>query len=48
MLGRHIDNIATSIYYISGPPEMVDAMQKTLTKAGVKASNIRAEEFSGY
>jgi len=27
---------------------MVDAMQKTLTKAGVKASNIRAEEFSGY
>jgi ferredoxin-NADP reductase len=48
MLGRHIDNIATPIYYISGPPEMVDAMQKTLTKAGVKASNIRAEEFSGY
>lgn len=48
MLKKHLGNIATPIYYISGPPAMVGAMQKTLTKAGVKHDHIRAEEFSGY
>jgi ferredoxin-NADP reductase len=48
MLKKYLGDITTPIYYISGPPEMVDAMQKTLTQAGVKSSNVRAEEFSGY
>jgi ferredoxin-NADP reductase len=48
MLKKHLGDITTPIYYISGPPEMVDAMQKTLAQAGVKSSNVRAEEFSGY
>jgi ferredoxin-NADP reductase len=48
MLKKHLGDIAAPIYYVSGPPEMVDAMQKILSKAGVKAANIRAEEFSGY
>jgi Na+-transporting NADH:ubiquinone oxidoreductase subunit NqrF len=45
---KYIDNLALPIYYISGPPDMVAAMQKILSDAGVKSSNIRAEEFSGY
>ncbi|HEX5283330.1 MAG TPA: FAD-dependent oxidoreductase [Bryocella sp.] len=48
MLHRHLDDLSTPIYYISGPPEMVSAMQKLLKDAGVKDANIRAEEFSGY
>lgn len=48
MLTRSIDDLNAPIYYISGPPEMVNAMQKTLSQAGIKAGNIRAEEFSGY
>jgi ferredoxin-NADP reductase len=48
MLKKYLADIFTPIFYVSGPPEMVDAMQKTLTKAGVKSDNIRAEEFSGY
>jgi ferredoxin-NADP reductase len=48
MLKRHLKDITVPIYYISGPPEMVDAMQKMLSSAGVKSKNIRAEEFSGY
>jgi ferredoxin-NADP reductase len=48
MLTKYIADITLPIYYISGPPAMVAAMQKTLTDAGVKTSNIRAEEFSGY
>jgi ferredoxin-NADP reductase len=48
MLTKSIANLNVPIYYISGPPRMVEAMQKTLSKAGVKTSNVRAEEFSGY
>jgi ferredoxin-NADP reductase len=48
ILLKHLGDLATPIYYISGPPAMVDAMQKMLGEAGVKSSNIRAEEFSGY
>jgi len=48
MLARTIGDLNLPIYYISGPPEMVNAMQKMLTQAGVKSANVRAEEFSGY
>jgi ferredoxin-NADP reductase len=48
MLLKYLGDLATPIYYISGPPDMVNAMQKMLDEAGVKSSNIRAEEFSGY
>ena len=48
MLKRHLKDITVPIYYISGPPEMVDAMQKMLSSADVKSGNVRAEEFSGY
>lgn len=48
MLAKTIGDLNLPIYYISGPPEMVNAMQKMLTQAGVKSANIRAEEFSGY
>ena len=48
MLRKFIDDLTLSIFYISGPPDMVAAMQKTLTNAGVKRDNIRAEDFPGY
>jgi ferredoxin-NADP reductase len=48
MLTKFLGDLTLPIYYISGPPEMVSGMQKTLSDAGVKTSNIRAEEFSGY
>jgi ferredoxin-NADP reductase len=48
MLRRHLSNISHPIYYVSGPPTMVAAMQKILKEAGVKSENVRAEEFSGY
>ena len=48
MLTKYIADLTLPIYYVSGPPGMVAAMQKTLSDAGVNASNIRAEEFSGY
>lgn len=36
------------IYYIAGPPGMVDAMRRTLTKVGIADADIRSEEFHGY
>lgn len=48
MLKRHLSRLDYPVFYISGPPAMVSAMQKTLSDAGVKADHIRAEEFSGY
>lgn len=48
MLMKYLVDLSLPIFYISGPPGMVAAMQKVLSDAGVKISNIRAEEFSGY
>jgi ferredoxin-NADP reductase len=48
MLQRHLSDLNRPIYYLTGPPEMVTAMQKLLKAAGVKETSIRAEEFSGY
>jgi ferredoxin-NADP reductase len=48
LLTKFLNDLTIPIYYITGPPEMVNAMQKMLTQAGVKTANVRAEEFSGY
>jgi ferredoxin-NADP reductase len=48
MLKKHLPDRSHAIYYLTGPPEMVAAMQKLLKAANVKETNIRAEEFSGY
>jgi len=36
------------LYYISGPPEMVSAIKKVLTNAGIGKRNIKTENFLGY
>ena len=48
MLARHLQNAASPIYYIAGPPPMVKGLQEMLRKAKIKDDDIRAEEFAGY
>ena len=48
MLSKYINELSGPIYYIAGPPAMVDGMTKLLSDAGVKATDIRSEEFFGY
>jgi ferredoxin-NADP reductase len=48
MLDKHLKNATSPIYYIAGPPVMVNALQATLQEAGVSHNDIRAEEFAGY
>lgn len=45
---RAIQNLASPIYYVSGPPALVQAMQQTLAAAGVDSDDVRSEEFHGY
>jgi ferredoxin-NADP reductase len=48
MLERHLKDLSAFVYYMAGPPGLVEAMQKMLTEAGVKEDAIRTDEFFGY
>jgi ferredoxin-NADP reductase len=48
MLERHLNELAGKVYYIAGPPGLVEAMQKKLTGAGVAEDAIHTDEFFGY
>jgi ferredoxin-NADP reductase len=48
MLDKHLKNVPSPIYYIAGPPVMVNALQAMLQESGIGHNDIRAEEFAGY
>jgi ferredoxin-NADP reductase len=48
LLGRHLADIASPIYYMAGPPAMTMAMQEMLTECGVSPLDTQFEEFFGY
>lgn len=48
MLEKYIPDLKSPVYYLSGPPHFVEAMQKLLKKIGVTKKAIRLDEFSGY
>ena len=48
MLERHLKNLTAFVYYVAGPPGLVETMQKMLVAAGVEDDAIRTDEFYGY
>src|SRR5712691_5161863 len=48
MLERRLKNLAAFVYYVAGPPGLVETMQKMLVAAGVEDDAIRTDEFYGY
>ncbi len=48
MLGRYLKGATSPIYYIAGPPAMVQGLHEMLSKTGIIDDDIRAEEFGGY
>jgi ferredoxin-NADP reductase len=48
MLEKYLKGVASPVYYITGPPEMVKAMHLMLADSEVDDDNIRIEEFAGY
>ena len=48
MLDRYLKKAPSPIYYIAGPPVMVNALRAMLQETGISRNDIRAEEFAGY
>ena len=41
-------DLSAPIYYLAGPPALVEAVRQTLNHAGIDDDDIRSEEFYGY
>lgn len=48
MVQRLVGDAARPVYYLAGPPAMVEGVKAILGRAGVTDENIRSEEFYGY
>jgi ferredoxin-NADP reductase len=48
MLERHLGGVTDAIYYLTGPPGMVQGLRTMLVSVGVDEDDIRTEEFTGY
>lgn len=48
LVKRFAGGLAAPVYYVVGPPAMVEAMQEMLNRAGIAEDDIRTEEFYGY
>ncbi len=50
MISRHLSgvDISNAVFYICGPPGMLNAMQELLTELKVPKDRVKIEEFTGY
>lgn len=48
LMTKHIPSVTKPLYYITGPPPMVDAMVKMVGEMGISEDRILQEHFSGY
>lgn len=48
MVAKYVGDLAVPIFYVSGPPKMVSAMEVLLARADVSYKNMRIEKFTGY
>jgi ferredoxin-NADP reductase len=48
MLKRFTSDAAAPVYYLAGPPAMVEAMKAILARNGVDEEHVHSEEFFGY
>ena len=48
MILKAAKGLPAPIFYVAGPPGMVEAMRITLDQAGIEDTDVRSEEFFGY
>ena len=48
LITRAAGDLSAPVYYVAGPPAMVEAMRQRLNGIGVGDDDIRSEEFYGY
>jgi ferredoxin-NADP reductase len=47
-LARFAGAARSPVYYLAGPPAMVEAMKALLERSGIQPDDVRSEEFFGY
>jgi ferredoxin-NADP reductase len=45
---RAVVDLSKPIYYVAGPPGLVEGMRRALSGAGIDDDDIRSEDFHGY
>lgn len=45
---QHVGDLAGSLFFVSGPTALVDAIRASLAELGVDASRVKYEAFPGY
>jgi ferredoxin-NADP reductase len=48
MIREEVPDYLTTVFYVCGPPAMVDAMRALLRDMGVPGGSIKAEDLTGY
>lgn len=48
MIKKYVQNISDSMFYLVGPPAMVEGTKKILTEMSITEENIKVEQFTGY
>ncbi len=48
MIRRYVSDPMQAVYYIVGPPAMVEAMKKVVNGLGVAPQRVKTEDFVGY
>jgi ferredoxin-NADP reductase len=48
LIASAAEGMAKPIYYLVGPPAMVEGMRNTLAQAGIDDDDVRSEDFYGY
>ena len=44
----HARELPDPVFYVAGPPALVEAMRRTLREAAIDEDDIRSEDFYGY
>lgn len=47
-LQKCFPRLGDNLYYVAGPPKMVESIHQVLLEAGVEEENIKTENFTGY
>lgn len=48
MVQKYVAELEKAIFYIAGPPRVVESIYKMLETAGISPDNIKREDFAGY
>ena len=48
LIKNAIAGLRAPVFYVAGPPGLVEAMRRTLNGAGIEDEDIRSEDFFGY